>query len=176
MGMEMKQAAVTGDLTPRQHADAQRTTVFQIMSRDVICLTPDMTVETLRETLLQNGISGAPVVDEAGKPVGIITTIDVVRDQHERGDTFETGEVRLPTKGGVSYSPGPGFHLLDPGSTVGEVMSRKVVTIRDNVSIAKAAELMAKNHVHRLPVVSEAGTVVGLVSSLDILGWLAGLS
>jgi len=184
MGMEKKRAGriaqtVVEAVAPTQkpHADAERTTVFQIMCRDVICLKADMTVESLRATLLENGISGAPVVDDAQRPVGIITTIDVVRDQHERADTFEmTGEVRFPTKGGVQYSPGPGFHLLDPGSLVGDVMSKKVVTIRDNISIAHAAELMAKHHVHRLPVVSETGQVVGLVSSLDILGWVAGLS
>jgi CBS domain-containing protein len=140
-------------------------------------LKPEASVESLRATLVENGISGAPVVDEAGKVVGIVSTTDVVRDQHERGETMEESEqVRFHSKGGVTYSPGPGYRMLDPGATVGDVMSRKVITIRESTSLAQASELMARNHVHRLPVVSESGKVVGLVSSLDILGWVAGLS
>lgn len=172
----------TAQLTVEQAAhrlqpDAARTTVFAIMTRDVLCLKAEMTVETLRATLLEHGIGGAPVVDDDGRPIGIVSTIDVVREQHERGDTLELqGKVRVPTKGGVQYWPGPGFHLLDPGALVGDVMSKKVVTIPDTMPIAKAAELMAKNHVHRLPVVSDKGKVVGLVSSIDILGWVAGLT
>ncbi len=174
-GSNGHQAQKTATTTVRSPDEAARTTVFQIMSREVICLKPDMTLESLRAILLENGIGGAPVVDEIGHPIGIITTVDVVRDQHERGDTLEIeGTVRLQTKGGVAYSPGPGFHLLDPGSTVGDVMSKKVVTIPEATTIARAAELMAKNHVHRLPVVSEAGKVIGLVSSLDILAWISG--
>lgn len=158
-------------------ADAMRVTVFQVMSREVICLKPEASVESLRATLVENGISGAPVVDDAGKVVGIVSTTDVVRDQHERGETMEQSEqVRLHSKGGVTYSPGPGYRMIDPGATVGDVMSRKVITIRENTSLAQASELMARNHVHRLPVVSDGGKVVGLVSSLDILGWVAGLS
>ena len=164
---------------PLTQVEATRVTVFQIMSRDVICLQPETTVESLRATLVENGISGAPVVDGSGKIVGIVSITDVVRDQHERGET-ETAEseeaVRFPAKGGVTYSPGPGYRVMDPGATVAEVMSPKVITIKENTTIAQASELMAKNHVHRLPVVSEAGKVVGLVSSLDILGWVAGLS
>lgn len=157
--------------------DALHAIVFQVMSREVICLKPEASVASLRATLVENGISGAPVVDDSGKVVGIVSITDVVRDQHERGETGEENEeVLLPSKGGVSYSPGPGFRVMDPGATVADVMSRKVITIHENTSLAEASGLMAKNHVHRLPVVSDKGKVVGLVSSLDILGWVAGLS
>ena len=168
--MEKKQPS------PRSQSDATHVTVFQIMSREVICLKPETTVESLRAILVENGISGAPVVNEHGKIVGIVSITDVVRDQHERGETEDHEEVRLPSGGGVNYSPGPGFRVMDPGATVADVMSPKVITIKESTPIAEAAALMAKNHVHRLPVVSDAGKVVGLVSSLDILGWLAGLA
>ncbi|MDP1826531.1 MAG: CBS domain-containing protein [Archangium sp.] len=161
---------------PPSPSDATRVTVFQIMSREVICMKPETTVESLRAILVENGISGAPVVDDNGKIVGIVSITDVVRDQHERGETLEHEDVRLPSGGGVTYSPGPGFRVLDGGTSVAEVMSPKVITIKENTTLAEASALMAKNHVHRLPVVSDAGKVVGLVSSLDILGWVAGLS
>jgi CBS domain-containing protein len=162
--------------SPRSQSDATQVTVFQIMSREVICLKPETTVESLRAILVENGISGAPVVDDLGKIVGIVSITDVVRDQHERGETAEQEEVRLPSGGGVTYSPGPGYRVMDSGASVAEVMSPKVITIKENTTVAQASALMAKNHVHRLPVVSDAGQVVGLVSSLDILGWVAGLA
>lgn len=158
-------------------ADAMRVIVFQVMSREVICLKPEASIESLRATLVENGISGAPVVDDRGEVVGIVSITDVVRDQHQRGETGEVSEeVRLEEEGGVRYSPGPGFRVMEPGATVADVMSRKVISIRENTSLAEASALMAKNHVHRLPVLSAQGKVVGLVSSLDILGWLAGLA
>lgn len=148
------------------------TPVFHVMSRDVVCVAPRMRVEELCAVLLENSISGAPVVDEAGRLVGIVSTTDVVRDRHERQGTGEVESRPRDARRGRLR----GFHLHDPGAAVEEVMSRKVVTVTESTSLARAAWLMAHHHVHRLPVLDAQGRVSGLVSSLDVLGWVAGLS
>lgn len=56
---------------------------------------------------------------------------------------------------------------------VSDVMSRLTFVLPDNASISQAAALMALEHVHRIPIVSDDDRVVGIVSSIDVLAWLA---
>ena len=65
--------------------------------------------------------------------------------------------------------------LRSQASTVGEIMTPLAVTVSESASIAEASALMALEGVCRLPVVNNAmsGKVVGVVSTLDVLGWLA---
>ena len=60
-------------------------------------------------------------------------------------------------------------------TTAGEIMTPLAVTVSETATIAEASALMALEGVHRLPVVNNAmsGRVVGVVSALDVLGWLA---
>jgi len=97
--------------------------------------------------LLAKGFSGAPVVDDRGVPIGIISKSDLVRDQ---------------------------FLLGGGNKRVSEVMMPAAFTLPETASIYEAAALMAERHVHRVPVVAEDGRVVGIVSSLDVLRFVAG--
>lgn len=168
MTSEQKAAEAAGGGEARTLAP-EATPVFHIMSRQVITVPPRMRVEELCALLLENSISGAPVVDEDGRMVGIVSSTDVMRDQHERQGTEELAAP--PSRRGLAR----GFHVHDPGAAVQEVMSRKVVTVTESTTVGRAAWLMAHHHVHRLPVLDPSGKVVGLVSSLDVLGWVAGL-
>ena len=67
---------------------------------------------------------------------------------------------------------GPGFHVYEPAKlTAGDVMSPLVLTLHESSNIGQASSLMAYEGVHRLPVVSDEGRVVGILSSLDVLRW-----
>lgn len=125
------------------HERADSTPVSRIMSLNVQCVTEDVTVGALTSALLEGGISGAPVVDKHGRPIGIVSKTDLVRS-------------------GVA-----------PSTPVKDIMTSMSFTLHEEQSVSKASALMAYEGVHRLPVVDDAGTVVGLVSSLDILHWLA---
>jgi CBS domain-containing protein len=140
---------------------AHQTRVREVMSPRVVCVRPDVSVETVTELLLHKGFSGVPVVDAEGFPVGVISQTDLVREQHDRGDTFE--------------------EILEPGlheetlarATVGEVMMPIAFTVEEGASLADAATLMVVEGVHRVPVVSEDGRVVGILSALDVARWVA---
>jgi CBS-domain-containing membrane protein len=62
------------------------------------------------------------------------------------------------------------------GVTVGDVMTRGVAQVDTSASIAEAAEMMARQGIHGLPVVDGESAVAGMVSSLDVAGWVAGLT
>ena len=128
---------------------ASATPVSEIMTRDVVCVSEGLGVDALVELFIQRGISGAPVVDQAGRPVGIVSKTDVLRDGAERA-------------GG-----------LPRHATVGDIMMPVAFCLPANESVARAAALMAFEGVHRLPIVGVEGEVVGLVSPLDVLRWLA---
>lgn len=126
-------------------SSAQSTPIAEIMSREVVCVRPEATLDWLIRLFLVNGISGVPVVDEFGRPLGVVSKTDALNS--------------LPTRGG--------------GTHVGEVMTPVTLAMPEHASIARASALMAYEGVHRVVVVDPSGAVIGLVSPIDVLRWLA---
>jgi CBS domain-containing protein len=145
-----------------------RTRVAEVMSREVVCVTVDVTIDSLVALFVERGFSGVPVVDTRGRPAGMVSKTDLVRQRFESWDTAEIGGdernavVRL----------GPGFHEQAAPRTVREMMTPVAFTVEVSTSVSQAAALMAYQQVHRVPVVSESGEVVGMLAALDILRWL----
>jgi CBS domain-containing protein/CheY-like chemotaxis protein len=134
----------------------------EIMARHVICVQPDHSVEELIALLLEHGLGGVPVVDANHKLVGIVTESDVLRGGWEP-QTWEVG-------GGENNS----FHVEQvPRAVVGELMTPFVFSLFTDAEVASAAGLMAYEGVHRLAVVAKDGELVGMVTSLDIMRWIA---
>lgn len=154
---------------------SDRVTVEQIMTKAVVCVDASMSLETLTAILLDHGISGVPVVDEDRRPIGMISKSDLVRQNYEDGMGREMEEIIIESpETGFEYELGPGFHAQRIAkATVGEIMMPISFTVPRDASLARAAGLMAFEGVHRVPVVDGDGKVVGILSSLDILRWLA---
>jgi CBS domain-containing protein len=154
-------------------AGATEMPITAIMTRDVVCVSPDVSVESLTSLFLSRDFSGAPVVDDTGKPVGVVSKTDILRSEQDQGDT---GESEWPRGGGaerVEAALKSGFHLHRLArETVADIMTPIAFALPENASIAQAAALMAYEGVHRIPVVSNSGSVVGLVSSIDVLRWI----
>jgi CBS domain-containing protein len=125
------------------HQRADCTPVSRIMSLNVQCVTEDVSLPALASCLLDGGYSGAPVVDDEGTPVGVVSKTDLLR------------------------------HGVTPQGRVRDIMTPMSFTLHEGQSVSNASALMAYEGIHRLPVVDTAGKVVGLLSSLDILHWLA---
>lgn len=152
---------------------AGETPVTAIMTRDVVCVSPDVSVESLTGLFLSRGFGGAPVVDDTGKPVGVVSKTDILRNDQEQGDTGEIESPRGSNAARAEAALDSGLHLHRlVRETVADIMMPIAFTLRENASIAQAAALMAYEGVHRIPVVSSSGDVVGLVSSLDVLRWV----
>lgn len=138
--------------------------VKDVMTNLVVSLRPDESVHEAAQRLSQNRISGAPVT-ENGKVVGMISEADLVH--------AVLPPVRVDR--GLSvldmlYVMGTAHpHGHSHGMTVGEVMSKLVVTIGPEESIWKAADRMERRGIKRLPVVDEDDYLIGLISRADVV-------
>ena len=143
-----------------------------IMNKEVISVTKDMSVEALGRVFIEKKISGAPVLDEKGNLFGIVTENDLV-NQNRRFhiptvirlfDAF----IPLEGEGGVEED----IRRMS-ASKVSEICSRKVVTVTEDTSVQEIATLMSEKNIHLLPVVS-SNRIVGIIGKIDIIKGLQG--
>jgi CBS domain-containing protein len=170
----------------------------EIMTTELVTVSPDLTLLEVAEVLTGNGISGAPVVS-GRELVGVISTTDVVEFdaatpsvEPVREDQVAWGEIRSvqPVDGGEESEPGLYFTEMwdDSGAdvlerfrsdtpewnrmaeaTVGSAMTTSVVSLPPGAAVQEAARIMLAAGIHRILVVDEGGDLVGLVSSSDIV-------
>jgi CBS domain-containing protein len=124
---------------------AEATPVGALLEREVVCVGPALSREAATMLLLERGLSGAPVVDAEGRPLGMLARSDLLRAALSR--------------------PAP--------ATVADVMMPIAFSLGENDALSTAAGLMAAEGVHHLPIVGDFGRVVGLVTTLDVTRWLA---
>jgi CBS domain-containing protein len=140
---------------------ADKTPISSIMTTDVFAAHEQMDLCELSRKFLEIGISGAPVVDDRGVPVGVVSKTDLVRHAYEQG-AFPAA----PPQEGRSQPQ-------TACSDVRDIMTPVAYALTPDISIAHAAALMAFEGIHRVPIVSQPrGTLVGLLASSDILRWL----
>jgi CBS domain-containing protein len=143
----------------------------QIMTRQVTTVSPDTTIVEAARTMLQNHISGLPVVDADGRLVGIVS----------EGDFIRRAEIGTQRKRGrwLSFLLGPGSAAADfvreQGRKVGEVMTQDPLTVAEDTPLEAIVQLMEKNNVKRLPVMRN-DRIVGIVSRANLLQAVAGLA
>lgn len=153
---------------------AARIPVSAIMTAGVVCVQGDLSADALAALLLARGFNGAPVVDEKGRAIGIVSGTDLVRQRHEAERFAERQAPQVRQRRAVEHDFGRGD---DAGrttpTTAADVMTPIAFALPESATIAEAAAIMSFEGVHRVPVVSPSGQVAGILSSLDILGWLA---
>ena len=144
--------------------------VAEVMTRRVLSVGPDASVAEAARLMLQNDISGLPVVSARGDVVGIVTEGDFLR-------RTETGTERRRPRW-LSFLLGPG-RLADEyvhthGRKVEEVMTRDVATVTEDTPLDEVVRLMESRRVKRLPVI-RGSQIVGIVSRANLLHALAAL-
>jgi CBS domain-containing protein len=149
-----------------EQQDIREMKVAEILHEEWPTLGPDETVETAIKLFAETGISGTPVVDD-GKLIGIITEGDLIfRDADVRAPGF------LDILGGIiplgSWEEYRHEALKSAGVTVDEVMTREVIMIPPDATLAEASTLMADKRVKILPV-TEGETLRGVITRMDIL-------
>ncbi|HUZ31517.1 MAG TPA: CBS domain-containing protein [Xanthobacteraceae bacterium] len=145
--------------------------VVDVITRNVISVRPEDTILKAARLMLQNRISGLPVVDAEGNLVGMVTEGDFLR-------RAETDTQRRRPKW-IEFVLGPGRIASEfthtSGRKVAEVMTEDPITVGEDVPLATAVELMESKRVKRLPVLRD-GKIVGIISRANLMRALVSLA
>jgi len=143
----------------------------QIMTKDVITVTPHTTVETAAKIMLRTHVSGLPVLDDAGKLVGIVSESDFLRRS-------EIGTGRKRPKW-LQFLIGPGRAATDfvreRGRKVEDVMTEEPITVSEDTPLEELVGLMEKKGIKRLPVMS-GDVLKGIVTRSNLLQAVASMA
>jgi len=144
--------------------------VKDVMTTNVICIGADEPVLKAARLMLQNRISGLPVIDKDGELVGIVTEGDFLRRS-------ELGTQRQRPKW-LEFIVGPGRlaqeYTHSAGRKVEEIMTADPRTIGEDATLEAVVQAMERHHVKRLPV-TRAARVVGIISRANLMHALASL-
>ncbi|NPV77700.1 MAG: CBS domain-containing protein [Anaerolineae bacterium] len=141
--------------------------VASVMTRDVIAITPETSVASGWEKMLEHNVKVLPVIDAERKVVGILTDEDLL----ERAGLNQ--RLAIATRASPDIVNEEIKSLRQLPLTVRDVMSSPVITIRENESLGVAAALMLKKGVKRLPVVDNNERLIGILSRLDVIRQVA---
>lgn len=139
----------------------------EIMSKDVISVHKDTTIKEIAKVLIDNKISGVPVIDEGGNLVGMVSEGDLLHK--------ETSP-RLPDVvnilGAIIYYNGVQRYNEDFKKLIAEqaesIMTRKVITVSEETEVDAIAKLMLEHGIKRVPVMN-GRKMVGIISRADII-------
>lgn len=139
--------------------------VADTMTTQVISVSANAMMSEAADLFLEKQITGAPVIDEQGRCVGVITATDFV---HCKAEELESGE----KIGHYLCSSHPsGLYSIDEvrHDMVRQHMTPAVQTVDESALLVTAARCMCSQHVHRLIVVDERSAPVGVLTSLDLI-------
>jgi CBS domain-containing protein len=136
---------------PRARLALKAGTAADLMTRHVVSIPEDAPLGEAVSTLVDRGISGAPVVNAAGRPVGVVSLSDIV--VHDRNTN------------GYDHTARPAADR----TLVGDVMTPTVCAVRPETSAGEVIEEMVLLRVHRLFVIDADGVVVGVIAASDVV-------
>jgi CBS domain-containing protein len=134
--------------------------VNELMTRNVLTVTADMSIRKLVKLLEQNRITGAPVVDGDGKLIGIVSGRDIVKAIDHLIRVHISIDEQQEERGKYNWVEG--------------IMSSKVATCSADDDVREVFSIMVEKKFHRMPVV-ENGKPVGIISSQDACKLVSGL-
>lgn len=145
--------------------------VKDFMTRDVITINPDATVEALARLLIEHKFSGVPVVDKDNNLVGIVTENDLIS---------KNKRLHIPTIIRLFDA----YIMLGSGkmedeikkmaaTTVDDICVKDVVSVTEETTLEEAATIMSEKHIHLLPVLRD-NAVVGIVGKANLVAAMTG--
>jgi CBS domain-containing protein len=157
----------------RKEALMVNLTARDIMNQDVLTVGKDWSIDQLTEFLIENSISGAPVVSEDGLLLGVVSMTDIVRYRNipatdNREDDLHdyyihTSELKY-TNDEIET-----FHLTAEALTaVKDIMTPKIFAVNADTNIRDVADTMIRGNIHRV-LVTRNEALIGIITSMDML-------
>jgi CBS domain-containing protein len=139
-------------------------TAAELMTPNPVSIDANATVKDAVGFLVDRGYSAAPVIDETGRPVGVVSQSDIVVHDRERNESARQKPVSYEGyKGG-----GSGVGDVDQ-TRVREIMTPVVLSVTSEAPAHQVVQELLKLKVHRLFVVDKNGVLTGVISAVDIL-------
>lgn len=144
-----------------------------IMTREVHCVKAATPIQELARSFAEKKVSGFPVLDADGGLAGVVTESDLIH-QNQR--------LHIPTVVALFDSVivlGSSKRLEEEirqmsATRVDEIMNRDPVTVLGETPVEDVARLMAERHVDTIPVLDEAGALIGVIGKRDVIRAMAG--
>jgi CBS-domain-containing membrane protein len=146
-------------MAPEQEATNMNSTVKDVMSTHVIAVRQRAGYKEMAAMLRDQRVSAFPVIDDDNKVIGVVSETDLLAKEALEGTVPWT----------LRSLPRQHVRSQVNGVTAAELMSKPVVTIGPDKPVTDAARLMFNMRVKRLPVVSDDGTLIGIVTRSDVL-------
>lgn len=138
-----------------------------IMTESIVCVNVKETVFDAAELLLGAGVSAAPVVNDQGNVLGIVSEADLIHRAELETAPRKSWLQRLLG----SEATAARDYVASHTRKIADVMTREVVTASDEATLGELVELIEKHRVKRIPIVRD-DKLVGIVSRANILGAL----
>jgi CBS domain-containing protein len=156
---EVRYVSRDPDLSER----STRTPLSDLTGRTFACVKRETPWDTLERLFLDEGMDAMPVIDEHGKPIGMITRNDLLRASRDGSDEVTASELPHAT------------HVdTHPDLTAGQMMAPIAQVLPEDAPLSLAIALLAMDETSEVPIVSQSGKVTGLFTTRDALRWLAG--
>ena len=135
-----------------------------IMTRKLVLLKAEMTLKDAARTLSVSRVSGAPVVDAAGRLIGVLSQTDLVREMARREPRLLDLQLHAGTPAGEAA-----YEVGSPETTrVDEVMTPAVFSAEEDFAADHLGRMMLDKHMHRI-IITKDGCPVGIVTPFDVL-------
>ncbi len=159
------------EAAPRMILDA--VTAADLMATNPLSLEAEATVHEASVFLTDHGFSAAPVIDKAGRPVGVVSQTDLIVHDRENVDYLPRNSDYYACEDNsrrADQGVPAGFEIVNVDTTtVRDIMTPMVFSVSPEMSAHKVVEEMLNLKVHRLFVVDRQGVMIGVVSTVDVL-------
>jgi len=144
-----------------------------VMSRNPLSIREEATVHEAIAFLTERRISAAPVINEAGRPVGVISEADILRYDlehvehlHPVPDYYLKSELTLPSGERL-----PNAFEVEVGDNtrVADIMTPIIYAVTPEMPIGDVVDQLVERKIHRLFVVDQDGSLIGVITTLDLL-------
>ncbi len=135
-----------------------------VMTKDVITVSPETEIREIVELLIQHRISALPVVTADQRVVGIVSEGDLMRRIENKTDKRDSWWLSVLFSGSNDVEK----YIKSHGRKAADIMTPNPVSISDDTPLYKIAQTLEKHHIKRVPVVKD-GKLVGIVSRANLL-------
>ena len=138
-----------------------------VMTRDVVSVTPDTPVRKVASLLVKHRIGAVPVIDDGGAPIGIVSESDLIRPDRAAREAWRRSWLEILVEG-EPLAPELIAWLGSQNHSARAVMSAPVITVSEETNLPDIAEILTTRRIKRVPVVRD-GRIVGIIGCADLV-------